>query len=173
MSSTAAARPTFGESVRLGEDIVAQIREAGIGEEDPDFLALVEAETDVPDRCRRMLRVARECEAAAEGLSAYLAELRERKSALEGRSERLRRIAAWALGEMGLSKLQAPDFTATLRPGRPGLVGEPDAATLPDDLYRITRTPNKTAIRAALEAGTAVPGVALGNAAPVLTLRTA
>ena len=155
-------RPTLGEDVRTAEGIVAQVRAAGIDEDDPDFADLVEAECDAPERCRRTLRVSGEAMDDAAKLAGMIVRLQIRKK---------RATAAWAMGEMGLTKLQAPDFTATLSAGRPK-VTITDEAAIPADLSRVKREPNKTAILAALTAGREVPGAELANPQPVLTLRT-
>jgi hypothetical protein len=65
--------------------------------------------------------------------------------------------------------------TLSLAAGRPKvIIGDAAADRLPDALVstQIVRTPNKAAIRAALEAGDIVEGACLSNATPVLQVRS-
>lgn len=162
----------LANDVRLTAEIVERIKVAGIGEDDPDFAILVEAECDGPERVRRILRAARHSKAQAEALSKIIEDDTARRKRLEKQTDALRGFAAWMMGEMGLTKISAPDFDAVMRKGKPGLVGGDKADGLPDRLCRIRRDPDRVAIRKALEDGETVPGFEIGNAEPVLTLVT-
>lgn len=162
----------LANDVTLGKVAIDAIRQAGIDESDRDFAALVESECDILERLRRMLRAARFAEADMKALDGLIAEMRERKERLGEKAKRLRAAVTWALGELGMKRLDAPDLTATLTPGKPALVGELDAALLPDRFCRVKREPDRPAIRAALEAGELIEGIYLGNADPILTVRT-
>ena len=61
--------------------------------------------------------------------------------------------------------------TISLRMGKPSLIIADDT-NLPDDLVKIIRRPDAAAIRERLEAGDEVDGAFLGNAAPVVTIRS-
>lgn len=160
----------LANDVRVAQDIIAQIADAGIDSEDPDFATLVESECDVLERLRRIIRAARHTDAQAKALAEMLADGRERKARLEKKADRLRGAALWALGELGQKRLEAPDFTATIGAGRPKVVIT-DADALPDDVCVLKREPSKTAIAEWL-AEKPCPGAEFGNPTPSLTVRT-
>jgi chromosome condensin MukBEF ATPase and DNA-binding subunit MukB len=150
--------------------VAAQLIAAGIDESDPDFVELLSSETDVLERLRRILRAARHTEAQSKALSEIQTEMRERKVRLDKKAESLRGVVLRALGELGLTKLDAPDFSASVGASRPSVVIT-DEAALPDEVCALKRVPSKTAIAAALAEGP-VTGAEWSNATPVLTVRT-
>jgi molybdopterin converting factor small subunit len=156
--------------VRVAAEIIAQIRDA-IGDDDADFIEIVENETDLLERLRRMLRVARLAEADAKATGEIMTELRERKARLEGRSEKLRGMVKYALCELGMTKLDAPDMTVSLRAGLPG-VEITDLSQLPERYVKVTIAPDKAALREALKDGEQIPGACLKNAEPSLSIRS-
>jgi hypothetical protein len=82
----------------------------------------------------------------------------------------MRKQVTWGMSELGLKRIEAPDFTASLSAGKPK-VKVLNEALLPEHLCRITRTPNLTAIREFLEAGPlTLDGAVLSNPAPVLRI---
>lgn len=161
----------LSHDVLIGQAIISEIQAAGIDAEDPDFATLVESECDVIERMRRILRAARMTEAQAKALGELQAEMRDRKARLDKKADSLRDACKWAMGELGLRKIEAPDFNVSLSAGRAPLVIT-DEAALPDELCRVKREADKTAIKAALEAGQDVPGALFGKPSPTLTVRT-
>lgn len=164
-------RVHLAADVRVAAAAIDLIRAAGIDEADSDFAALVETECDALERLRRMLRAARVAEADAKATGDVINELRERKTRLESKSEQLRGTVLWALEELGMTKLEAPDMTVSVRPGRPG-VEVTDLSKIPDRFVRVKIEPDKAAIRDALEQGEQIEGVTLKNARPSLTIRS-
>ena len=156
--------------VRIAAEIIDQIR-AAVGEDDPDFAELVESETDLLERLRKMLRAARLAEADAEATGEIIRDLHERKSRLKLRAEKLRGLTLFALQELGMKKLDAPDMSVSVRDGAPG-VEITDASALPDRYVRIKVEPDKAAIREALKDGEEIPGALLKNGSPALTIRS-
>jgi hypothetical protein len=161
----------LADEIRAALPVMQALRAAGIGEDDPDFLAMLEAETDAPERLRKILRAARFAEADAEKLAGMIRDMQERKKRFEAKADTLRAIARTGMESLGLPKLHAPDFTATISTGRPSLIIE-DEEAIPTQLCRVKREPDKTAIRKALENGEVIPGAALGPASNTLTVRT-
>lgn len=158
------------EEMRLAAYVADQLAAAGVGPEDPDFEELLASETPILDRLVRILRAARHTEAQSEALAAIVKDNRDRKARLDNKAERLRGVVLQAMGDLGLTKLSAPDLTATIGAGKPKVViTDPDK--LPDDACVFKREPSKTAIAAALAEGP-VPGAELSNSVPVLTVRT-
>jgi hypothetical protein len=156
--------------VAVAKAAIDLVLRAGVAPDDPDFITIVEAETDALETVRRMLRAARMEEADVKKLAEIMSEFKDRKSRKEEKAESLRRAATWALEEMGIKRIDAPDFSATLARGRPPVVIT-DEAAIPGDLVRVRREPMKGVIRECLEEGREVPGATLGNPTPVLTMR--
>jgi len=166
----APARIPLHQEMAVASQVAAALIAAGIEPEDPDFAELMASETDIQDRLVRILRAARHTEAQSKALSEIQAEMRERKARLDKKAESLRGVVLQALGELGLRKLEAPDFSASV--GAPKTsVTITDEAALPDECCAFKRVPSKTAIAAALAEGP-VPGASMSNGTPSLTIRT-
>lgn len=87
------------------------------------------------------------------------------------RRDALRGVAFGVMDALGLKRHERPDFTASVRAGAPALTIT-DPTLVPDELMRVTRAPDKAAIRERLKRGEAVPGAELSNAAPTLAIKT-
>lgn len=163
-------RPSLGDDVRLASEIAGHLRAAGIDEDDPHFGELLASETDVQDRLRRIIRASRHTKADAQTLAGMIDDMRARKTRLEKKADGLKAAVAWAMAEIGMKRIEAADFTASLGSGKAKVVIT-DADALPDECCVIKREPSKVAIAVALEEGP-VAGAEWGNPEPVLTVRT-
>lgn len=166
----APVRIPLHQEMAVASQVAAALIAAGIEPDDPDFAELMASETDVLERLRRILRAARHTEAQSKALGEIQSEMRERKARLDKRAESLRGVVLQALGELGLKKLEAPDFSASVGAPKPSVLIT-DEAALPDDVCAFKRVPSKTAIAAALAEGP-VPGASMSNGTPSLTIRT-
>jgi hypothetical protein len=139
--------------------------------EDELVLDSLEGETDVLDVVRRIIRSALEMESMAEAAKAREADLATRRARFEANAERARETVKQMLDALGVNRLQSEDFTVSLKLGPPKvIVTDPDA--LPAEFVRTVRSPDKTAIKAALDAGRGVPGALTSNGSLVLAVRT-
>jgi hypothetical protein len=111
-------------------------------------------------------------EALQVGLRSRLEDMKERLSRLELRGEKKRQLALDAMSEAGLKKLEQPDFTASARAGSPALVVVSEG-DIPQ-AYWVPQPPrlDRQSLLADIKRGDEVPGVQLGNAKPILTVRT-
>jgi hypothetical protein len=126
---------------------------------------------DAMETLRRMVRASRHAQAMAAVARDQATEIGQRAARYAKRAEALRQAVAGALGALGLSRLEAPDFTATMAAGSAAVViTDPDM--LPEEFVRITRAPDKAALGAALKDGRAVPGASLNNPQPSLRVLT-
>ena len=82
----------------------------------------LEGITDLHEMIAAVIRSALVDEALRAGLRFRLDDMRERLSRLELRASKKRQLALEAMTEVGLSKLEQPDFTASARAGTPALV---------------------------------------------------
>ncbi len=132
----------------------------------------LEGITDLHEMIAAVIRSALVDDALSAGLRTRLGEMKERLARLEERGAKKRQLALEVMDEVGLSKLQEPDFTASTRPGSASLVvmSEGDVPAP----YWIPRSPrmDRQALLGELKHGTEIPGVQLNNPKPVLVVRT-
>ncbi len=140
-------------------------------EDDEAWLASLESETRFEELITQVVRRIEDSKALAEGTGIRLDELRARKDRFTHRVESLRNLLFKIMESAELSKLELSEATISVRKGSPQLVGEADPASLPDALCKISRSPDRTAIKEALKTGQAVPGFQLSNATPSLSIR--
>ena len=82
----------------------------------------LEGITDLHEMIAAVIRSALVDEALHAGLRFRVDDMRERLSRLELRASKKRQLALEAMTEVGLSKLEQPDFTASARAGSPALM---------------------------------------------------
>jgi Gp157 protein len=111
-------------------------------------------------------------EALHSGLRFRIEDMRERFSRLEERATKKRQLALDAMTEVGLTKLEQPDFTASARAGSPALVVI-EEETIPET-YWLPQPPklDRQAMLGELKRGAEIPGARLSNPKPVLMVRT-
>jgi hypothetical protein len=132
----------------------------------------VEGLTDLHEILAAIVRAALADEALASGLKGRIADMQDRLARLQDRAAKRRQIVKDAMVELGLKKLTAPDFTASIRPGMPALVVIDEAAV--PSIYWEPRDPrlNRQGLLADLKQGEDIAGVTLANPEPVLSVRT-
>ena len=132
----------------------------------------LEGITDLHEMIAAVIRSALVDEALQAGLRTRLEDMKERLSRLEERGAKKRQLALDAMNEVGLAKLQQPDFTASTRPGSPSLVIiAEDAIPSP---YWVPQPPkiDRPGLLGELKRGGEIPGVQLSNPKPILVVRT-
>jgi hypothetical protein len=132
----------------------------------------LEGETNLHEMIAAVIRSALVDEALSAGLRKRLEDMKERLTRLEERGAKKRQLALAAMDEVGLSKLQQSDFTASTRPGSPSLL-----VTAEDEVpspYWVPQPPklDRQALLGELKRGADIPGVQLNNPNPVLVVRT-
>jgi hypothetical protein len=145
-----------------------------IFENDDDTLAaLTEEGVGVDDIIRRLVRSSLDDKASAAAAKQRIADLKVRMERFERHEEAKRDTVLSIMEALGLAKFVDPEFSLSVSPGRSKVVIT-DEWALPLSLVEesIVRTPDKAAIKAALEEWGEVAGAVLSQAAPVLTVRT-
>jgi len=132
----------------------------------------VEGLTDLHQILEAIIRSALEDEALAVGLKGRIGEMEERLARFQDRASKRRQIAKDVMLELDLKKLQAPDFTASLRPGTAALMVIDEAAV--PSIYWEPRDPklDRQGLLSDLKQGAEITGVSLSNPEPVLSVRT-
>jgi Gp157 protein len=132
----------------------------------------LEGITDLHEMIAAVIRSALVDEALQSGLRARLDEMKQRLARLDERARKKRHLALEAMTEVGLKKLEQPDFTASARSGPPGLVVTAEE-TIPTDFW-VPQPPklDRQGLLSSLKRGQAVPGAELSNPKPCLSVRT-
>ena len=132
----------------------------------------LEGITDLHEMIAVVIRSALVDEALHAGLQTRVNDMKERLSRLELRASKNRELALEAMTEVGLGKLEQPDFTASARAGSPALVVV-EEERIPE-AYWLPQPPklDRQAILGELKQGAGIPGVQMSNPKPVLSVRT-
>jgi hypothetical protein len=132
----------------------------------------LEGITNLNEMIAAIIRSALVDEALQVGLRARLEDMRERLSRIDERGAKKRQLALEAMSEVGLKKLEQPDFTASTRAGSPSLV------IVSEDVipatYWVPQPPklDRLSLLAELKRGCEIPGAQLSNPKPTLAVRT-
>ena len=133
------------------------------------------ADTALPAQIRRLAALA--CEtgdmvAAAEAMIPLIIEAEGAAQQLEAHARRLRQVLAETMDATGAATIRSTWHTASVSPGRAS-VAIIDEAQIPPTLFRTPPpAPDKAAIAKLLAAGQDVPGAALRNGAPSISIRS-
>jgi hypothetical protein len=132
----------------------------------------VEGLTDVHEILAAIVRAALADEALATGLKCRISDMQDRLSRLQDRAAKRRQIVKDAMVELDLKKLNAPDFSASIREGMPSLIVLNEDAV--PSIYWQPSEPRlkRQELAYELKQGAEIEGVALSDPEPVLSVRT-
>lgn len=117
-----------------------------LGDDEQAMADTLEGLSDFNEQCLAVMRLAVERETHAEAMAMLIKRMQERKARLESGAEKMRAVVLHAMSEAGVSKIPGADMTLSVGWGpAPLIITEPDK--VPDELSRITRAPNLTAIK--------------------------
>jgi hypothetical protein len=142
-------------------------------EADDDALRdTVEGLCSLPEMLASILRSHLDDLALLSALRARILDMQGRFARLELRADKKRALVASVMERADIKRLTEPDFTASLRQVPPGLVVV-DEGAVPDPFWK-PQPPklDRKGLLAALNAGQAVAGAALGNGSTTITVRT-
>jgi len=141
-----------------------------LAEDEPALTDTLDGISDFPERCRALIVSSLDDETMAEALTARIRKMASRKSRLEDRVMRKQFLVQAAMEAAARKRFDFPEATVTLTKGSRHVIVT-DEAALPDAYVKIIRKPVKADIKAALDAGDDVPGAALSNPAPTISIR--
>ena len=132
----------------------------------------LEGITDLHEMIAAVIRSALVDEALHAGLRFRIDDMKERLCRLELRATKKRQLALDVMSEVGFTKLEQPDFTASTRAGSPALVVVAEDK-IPNS-YWVPQPPklDRQMILGELKRGAEIPGAQLSNPKPVLMVRT-
>ena len=132
----------------------------------------LEGITDLHEMIAAVIRSALVDEALQVGLRSRLEDMKQRLARFGERGTKKRQLALEAMTEVGLKKLEQPDFTASARAGVASLVVISE--NLIPQTYWVPQPAklDRQAILAKLKRGREIPGVQLSNPHPSLAVRT-
>jgi chromosome segregation ATPase len=136
-----------------------------------EWLLSLESETDLTEFIEKVILRIEDAKIMVSGLKEHISDLKQRQNRFEWRIDSLRAAITTLMDKADVSKIEMSSATVSIRNAQPQLVGDVDPDLLPDDLVRIKRELDKTAIKEALKAGREVSGFALSNSPPTLTIR--
>lgn len=151
-------------------ELAAQLHEL-CGDDAIALTDTLEGCTDTIRAARSAVRIIQSNEALAEAAKEAGNRLLARAKDFESRGQRGRDALSHFMQEIAAPSLVLPEATVTLSAGRPSLSGDADPATLPDDLVKVERKPDRAKIKDAINAGRVIEGYSLSNARPRLQLR--
>lgn len=130
---------------------------------------MIEGATDAHEFLRQVVRKIGSTQIIASGTAEYIDELCERKERLARREYALRQLIFKVMNSANVLKAELPECTLSIRNGQPKVVIV-NEAEIPREFLRIKTEPDKTKLKAALQAHEHVPGVVLSNAEPTLSI---
>ncbi len=142
------------------------------GADEETMLDTLEGITDLHEMIAAVIRSALVDEGLQVGLRLRLDDMKQRLSRLQIRTAKKRQLAIEAMNEVGLKKLEQPDFTASARTGAPALVIVAEDRI--PNIYWVPQPPklDRQTILGDLKRGAKIPGAQLSNPQPVLMVRT-
>src|SRR6185312_9947714 len=153
----------------LREHLLAEYREAI---DEATLRDTLEGISSLPDALATVVRSYLDDLMTAAALGMRIGDMQQRLSRIEARAEKKRATITAVMEKADIKKLEQPDFTASLRAVPPGLVVA-DETLIPADYWKPQPAKlDKRGLLAALNAGTSIAGVSLGNGGTTLSVRT-
>lgn len=151
--------------------LLSGLRDMGL-DDDAELVAdSIEGETGLREAIQQALDDIDDNDVLILGLKAKETQFKERREIIEARNERLRALIEQALVVADEDALRLPAATLSLRKARPSVIVDSEA-DVPSEFFS-PQPPklDKDALRMALDAGRAVPGVHLSNGGRSLSVR--
>ena len=134
------------------------------------WIDTIEGESSLMEVAAKVVERVTEVESMCEAIGARQAALRERKTRFDNQVEALRGALVILMGEAGVKKLELAEATVSLRDVKPKPVIT-DEGIIPENLWKIKKSPDLTAIKKAWDEGQEVPGTAMDNGRSSVTIR--
>ncbi|QWY83270.1 hypothetical protein [Rhizobium phage RHph_X2_25] len=141
--------------------------------EDAELRAdMLEGETNLHAVLGRLLNKEREANSMVGATAARISELQARKAMYDRRKDAMRGLMLRLMKAADLQKVPLTEATVSVTKGRQS-VEIVDEARLPARFLKVVKTPDKTLVKAALDAGKKVPGAQLKAGDDTISVRAA
>ena len=129
-------------------------------------------EGDINDKGINILKLTQAWDSDVAAIDEEIKRLTTRKKAIKNRSEQLRDYLKYNMQASGITKIECPLFTASLRKAR-DVVRIDDESLIPDDYVNVKTsvTPNKSAILKALKEGVEISGAGIAEGEQSLVIK--
>lgn len=129
-------------------------------------------EGDINDKGINILKLTQAWDSDVAAIDEEIKRLTTRKKAIKNRSEQLRDYLKYNMQASGITKIECPLFTASLRKAR-DVVRIDDESLIPDDYVNVKTsvTPNKSAILKALKEGVEISGASIAEGEQSLVIK--
>ena len=132
---------------------------------------MIEGETDANTFLSECERKRVEAKWLAASIEFHQEELDERKKRFERREQAMRNLMFKIMEAADLKKVELPEVTLSIRQGVPKVIITTEEL-LPLEMWRFTKSPDKTKIKETIQGGTPVAGAEMSNAEPTLSILT-
>lgn len=124
------------------------------------------------DKAVAILSFAENMNSDIDALNNEIKRLQARKKVFENRKARLREYLLYNMEKSGITKIECPKFTASLRKGVESVEIQ-DQSLIPDEYVEVevTEKADKAAIKRDLKAGKEINGVTLKRGATTITIK--
>lgn len=133
---------------------------------------MLEGNTSLHDVLSRIVAIERDANSMVLAIGERAKELAVRKDRYARRKDAMRALLLRLLKAADLTKVSLPEATVSVGKGRAG-VEIVDEAAVPPRFLKVVKSPDKTLIKEALDAGKTVKGAVLREGQPTLTVRAA
>ena len=161
--------------ILAAEDVIREVNALlleypQLADDEELFRDTLEGNTRFNEIMDRLLGEMRDNETLAEATSARIAKIRERQTRLTHRAQFYRSLMHRLLTVTGIQSVALAEAKVSIMKS-PDKVIITDESAVPDAFMKITKEPNKTAIKNAIKTGTYVPGAALSNGGTTISVR--
>jgi hypothetical protein len=152
--------------------ILADQLKAQYGDIDDETLRdTLEGISDLPDLIKEVVRSSLDDEGTVAALKSRLEQMQTRLDRFKARADKKRDLVCWAMGNAGIAKLQAEDFSVSLRHGTQRLEIVDDKMIPTEFLVPLPPRVDRASLLSKLKQGTAVPGAMLVHGQPHISVR--
>lgn len=161
--------------ILAAEDVIREINALlleypQLADDEELFRDTLEGNTRFNEIMDRLLTEMRDNETLAEAAASRIGKIRERQTRLTHRAQFYRSLMHRMLTVTGIQSVALAEAKVSIMKS-PDKVIITDESAVPDAFMKITKEPNKTAIKNAIKTGTYVPGAALSNGGSTISVR--
>jgi len=167
------AAPYLDRHTVTAKGLADALRDGGFADDEDLIADVIEGESDAMEAVSRLLRWMAEKQSHAAILGDLVSSYGARKKRYEEAIKSARGALARFMDETGLTRIERPEATLSMRQGSPSVIypADLDPETLPEQFRRWTCDADKAAIKEAMLAGEDVPGLVLSNGGTSLAVR--